>query len=320
MLNKIKKIKRYFLIILFILASTALVIGIFYSRLLYLALVIDNEDKMPPLIVKLIDKVSGHQQAPVPVVLKTEETIQIPEGWTTRDIGQYFENLGKWQSEEFLEVAGFPLVDYRRDKDMPPLSDRSEKFDFLSDKPKHYGLEGFLFPDTYRIYASSTVSDVIDKMLANFDKKLTSKMRADIKAQGKSIYSIVTMASIIEKEAPIDYQKDNNRDARIISGIFWHRLKIGQALQSDATLSYILNDNEPSHSGSDLEVNSSYNTYKYRGLPPGPICNPGLLALEAAIYPIDTDYNYFLTPKGKNTVVYAETYEGHLKNKYKYLR
>jgi len=145
-------------------------------------------------------------------------------------------------------------------------------------------------------------------------------MRADIKAQKKTIYDIVTMASIIEKEAPIDYQKDDNHDARIISGIFWGRLKIGQALQSDATLSYILNDNEPSHSGADLKVDSPYNTYKYRGLPPGPICNPGILAIEAAIYPLATDYNYFLTPKGKGTVIYAKDYEEHLKNKYQYLR
>lgn len=320
MLNKIKKIKRYFLIAAVVIFSTALIIGVFYIRSIYQALVLNNEDKLPPLVVSVINKLSHHEEKPAPVVQKLEETIQIPEGWTTRDIGEYFENSGKWQSEEFLEVTGFPLIDYRRNKKNPPLEDLSSKFTFLADKPKYYGLEGYLFPDTYRIYASSTVSDVIDKMLSNFDKKLTPKMRADIKTQGKSIYTIVTMASIIEKEAPIDYQKNDNRDARIISGIFWHRLKIGQALQSDATLSYVLNDNEPSHSGRDLEVDSLYNTYKYRDLPPGPICNPGILAIQAAIYPIDTNYNYFLTPKGKDTVVYAETYEGHLKNKYQYLR
>jgi UPF0755 protein len=253
-------------------------------------------------------------------VPKPEETIQILEGWTSRDIGQYFERLGKWQSEEFLEVAGFPQVDYRRNKEMPPLKDLSDRYPFLKDKPKYYGLEGYLFPDTYRIYASSTVAEVIDKMLSNFDVKLTAKMRADIKTQKRTIYEIVTMASIIEKEAPLDYQKNDNHDARIISGIFWNRLKVGQALQSDATLSYILNDNQPSHSGQDLEVVSPYNTYKYRGLPPGPICNPGILAIEAAIYPLSTDYNYFLTPKGKETVIYAKTYEEHLQNKYKYLK
>ncbi|MFA5155007.1 MAG: endolytic transglycosylase MltG [Patescibacteria group bacterium] len=261
------------------------------------------------------------RRPPAPVIVpRAEETIQIPEGRTSRDIGQYFERLGKWQSEEFLEVAGFPQVDYRQAKDLPPLKDRSAEFDFLADKPKYYGLEGYLFPDTYRIYASSTVPEVIDKMLGNFGQKLTPQLRAEIKAQGKTIYEIVTMASLIEKEAPLDYQQNDNRDARIISGIFWDRLKIGQPLQSDATLSYILNDNQPSHSGKDLEVDSPYNTYRHRGLPPGPICNPGLLAIEAAIYPLSTDYNYFLTPPDKPEVIYARTYEQHLQNKYKYLK
>lgn len=299
---------------------TAVIIGLFFFRSLYQTLIVDNEQKFPSVIVRIIARLSGRQEAANKVVPKAEETIQILEGWTSRDIGQYFERAGKWQSEEFLEVTGFPQVDYRRNKDLPRPKDLSTDFSFLADKPEYYGLEGYLFPDTYRIYASSTVTDVIYKMLSNFDEKLTPPMRADIKAQGKTVYSIVTMASIIEKEAALDYQKNDNRDARIISGIFWYRLKIGQALQSDATLSYILSDNEPSHSGQDLENTSLYNTYKYRGLPPGPICNPGRLAIEAAIYPLATDYNYFLTPKGKDTIVYAKSYEEHLQNKYKYLR
>lgn len=299
---------------------TVLIIGLFFFRSLYRSLVIDNEQNFPPLIARIIAKLDGRQEAANKIIPKAEETIQILEGWTSRDISQYFERTGKWPSEEFLEVVGFPQVDYRRNKDLPRLKDLSADFPFLADKPEYYGLEGYLFPDTYRIYASSTVTDVIYKMLGNFDNKLTPQMRADIKAQGKTIYDIVTMASIIEKEAALDYQKNDNYDARIISGIFWHRLKIGQALQSDATLSYVLNDNEPSHSGQDLDNTSPYNTYKYRGLPPGPICNPGRLAIEAAIHPLDTDYNYFLTPKGKDTIVYAKSYEEHLKNKYKYLR
>jgi len=289
-----KKIIGYFLITAAIFLVTALIVGLVFLH--------------------------RRQEAANQVIPKAEETIRVLEGWTSRDIGQYFERAGKWQSEEFLEVIGFPQVDYRRNKDLPQLRDLSIDFSFLADKPKYYGLEGYLFPDTYRVYASSTVTDVIYKMLSNFDNKLTPQMRADIKAQGKTIYDIVTMASIIEKEAALDYQKNDNHDARIISGIFWHRLKIGQALQSDATLSYVLNDNEPSHSGRDLDNTSPYNTYKYRGLPPGPICNPGRLAIEAAIHPLDTEYNYFLTPKGKDTIVYAKSYEEHLRNKYKYLR
>lgn len=91
-------------------------------------------------------------------------------------------------------------------------------------------------------------------------------------------------------------------------------------LQSDATLSYIFDDNKPVHSGEELEVDSLYNTYKYRGLPPGPIANPGLIAIEAAIYPAKTSYYYFLTTLDGSAIYYAKTYDEHLKNKYKYLQ
>jgi len=312
------KIIRYFLIVAAVFLVTSLVISIFYIRLAYRA-VIANEKNFPPVIARILEKMTRQKPEPV-IVLKPEETIQIIEGWNNYDIAEYLEEEGLYQSEEFLKVAGLPRIDYRKNNQASALNDFSKEFSFLDDKPKYYGLEGYLFPDTYRIYASSTVTEVIEKMLANFDKKLTPQMRADIKSQGKTIYEIITLASIVEKEAPINYQTSSDRDARIIAGIFLNRLKIGQGLQSDATLSYIYGDNKPAHSGAELDNSSPYNTYKYRGLPPGPICNPGILAIKAAIYPIVTDYNYFLTPKGKENVIYARTYEEHLQNKYKYLK
>lgn len=313
-----KRLVKYFLIVGAIFLATVLIVGLFYLRSIYKILVLNNENNFPPAVARLIDRLSGRPEKPV-VTPRSEDTIKILEGWTSRDIGQYFERQGRWQSEEFLEKSGFPQIDYRYNKELPPLKDWSEEFSFLEDKPKYYGLEGYLFPDTYRIYSTSTVDEVIEKMLVNFDKKLTPQMRADISHQGKTIYAIMTLASIVEKEAPLSYENNDNRDARIIAGIFWNRLKIGQGLQSDATLSYVLSDTKPQHSGQELEVDSPYNTYKYRGLPPGPICNPGTLAIKAAIYPIVTDYNYFLTTP-QNKVVYASTYEEHLKNKYQYLK
>jgi UPF0755 protein len=157
-------------------------------------------------------------------------------------------------------------------------------------------------------------------MLENFDRKLTSELREEIERQGKSIYDVIIMASLIEKEAPINYNDPENRDARIVSDIFWGRLEIGQALESDATLSYWFGDTNPAHSGEELAVGTPYNSYKYRGLPPTPICNPGIKAIEAAIYPIDTDYNYFLTSLDGENIYYARTYKEHLDNKYKYLK
>ncbi len=313
-----KKVVKYFLVTSAIILATAIIVSLFCLRYIFQTLVIDNEDRFPPAITRLIDKLAK-RQPPEDAPTRPEDTIQILEGWTSRGIGQYFERQGRWQSEEFLEKAGFPQVDYRYNKEMPALKDWSEEFSFLKDKPEYYGLEGYLFPDTYRIYSTSTVDEVIEKMLSNFDKKLTPQMRADIKQQGKSIYAVITMASLVEKEAPLSYEKGDNRDARIIAGIFWQRLKFGQGLQSDATLSYILSDTKAQHSGQELEIDSPYNTYKYRGLPPGPICNPGILAIKAAIYPIATDYNYFLTTSDRR-VIYARTYDEHLQNKYQYLR
>jgi UPF0755 protein len=309
-----KKLVKYFSIAAVIFLITVLIVGVFYLKTIYQSF--SNDKNLPPAVTAFLKRLTNQEPAPVS---KPEDTIRILEGWTSRDIGQYFEENGRWQSDDFLKVAGFPQVDYRKNKDLPPIPDFSLNYSFLADKPDYYGLEGYLFPDTYRVYASSTVTEVVEKMLANFDQKLTPKMRADIKAQGKTIYEVVTLASIIEKEAPLNYQSGDNHDAQIISGIFLNRLRNGQALQSDATLSYIYGDNQPAHSGKELDADSPYNTYKYKGLPPGPICNPGILAIEAAIYPIKTDYNYFLTTD-TGDVVYARTYDDHLRNKNKYLK
>ncbi len=256
---------------------------------------------------------------PVKIEPRPEKTVRLIEGWTSRDMGQYLEGQGVWQSEEFLEIVGFPQVDYDEEKDMPGLKDYSAQFSFLKDKPNNFGLEGYLYPDTYRIFASSTPEELIIKMLTNLDKRLTVEMRAEIERQGKTVYEILTMASVLEKEAPINYATGDNRDAKIIAGIFWDRIKVGQALQSCASLAYILGVNKAQYSTEDTLVESPYNTYKYRGLPRGPISNPGILAIEAAIYPISTNFNYFLTPAGSNTIKYAATYEEHLRNKAEFL-
>jgi UPF0755 protein len=307
------RLARYFLFFAFCLLLTALVLGLIFGRSLVRSLATDNS------FFGRLDNIFS-QEKPVSIETRPEKTVRFIEGWTSRDIGQYLEAQGIWQSEEFLEVVGFPQVDYSQEKELPQPLDFSDRFSFLEDKPENRGLEGYLYPDTYRIYAaSSTPADLIEKMLLNFDKRLTPQMRADITKQGKTVYEIITMASLLEKEAPINYASGDNNDARIISGIFWDRIKVGQALQSCASLAYILGVNKAQYSTEDTQVESDYNTYKYRGLPPGPISNPGILAIEAAIYPISTNYNYFLTPAGSKEIIYAVTYEEHLLNKNKYL-
>lgn len=239
--------------------------------------------------------------------LREEKTLKILEGWSAKQIAAELEKIGHPAAASFLEATSASSA-------KGYVSD----FDFLADKPNSADLEGYLFPDTYRIFASSTAEEVVYKLLDNFDRKLTSKMRADIAAQGKSIYDIVTMASLVEKEAAVD-QGGNDEDAKIVAGIFWDRIKYGQRLESCATLAYILGVNKAVYTQEDTQIQSPYNTYRNDGLPPGPIANPGAAALEAAIYPTYTAYNYFLTPSGSRGLVFAETYEQHLSNKAKYL-
>ncbi len=303
---------------LILVAAIILVLALL-AKPFYREVVKKNKTYLPTFIESWIDA-REKRQKPSDVVYRPEETIKILEGWTVEDVDNYLLSFGKWSREDLDKVIGISKLDYRTLKNSDRPMDFSDKFSFLQDKPDYYSLEGFLFPDTYRVYADASTTDIVYKMLSNFDNKLTPQMRSDIAAQGKTIYEIVIMASLIEKEALINYADSENRDARIVSDIFWGRLKTGQALQSDATLSYLLNDSNPTHSGSDLELDSPYNSYKYKGLPPTPICNPGLRALEAAIYPLKTDYNYFLTSRDGKNIYYAKTYEEHLNNKYKYLK
>lgn len=275
------------------------------------------------LLVGLLILVGGlfvylDKPEPEPIVIpRAEKTIRILEGWTNRDIANYLANQGLWPAEDFLALVG---SNQGPEKIIGSFNSEDLKVRYSWLPGNKDSLEGYLFPDTYRIFATSTPEEVIIKMLDNFDNKFSPEMRLEIDRQEKTIPEIVNLASIIEKEAPITGGEEGDKDAKIIGGIFYNRLKIGQALQSDATLSYIFNDNKPQHSGAELEIDSFYNTYKYRGLPPGPIGNPGLAAIKAAIYPADTNYYYFLTPTGSRDVIYARSYSEHLQNKYKYLR
>lgn len=243
-----------------------------------------------------------------------ERTIKLIEGWNTKDIATYFETEEMFKADDFLALSGYPKIDYRQNTKYPDLTDYSVDYDFLKDKPSYRGLEGYLFPDTYRIFVDATADEVIRKMLNNFGAKLTPDLRAEIEKQDKTIYEIVTMASIIQKEVR------NEKDMKIVSGIFWNRIKNGQALESCATLAYVLGENKKQYTYEDTRIESPYNCYLNRGLPPGPIANPGIEAIKAAIYPEDTNYNYFLSSFETGETIYSRTFEEHVRNKEKYLR
>jgi UPF0755 protein len=226
-------------------------------------------------------------------------SVTFPEGFSVLDMAERLKSYSL-DGDGFSKIAGNP-------------ENFISKYDFLKDE-KNRKLEGYLFPDTYFFKKDESAESIISKMLNNFDNKLDDKMRQDIKNQGKSIHEIIVMASILEKEVK------TSEDMKIVSGIFWRRIKNGQRLQSDATLSYFLNDTNPQHSGKDLEIDSPYNTYRFKGLPPGPIGNPGLAGIQAAINPTDSAYNYFLTVvvNGESKVIYSKTFEEHVANRRKY--
>lgn len=232
--------------------------------------------------------------------LKSNEVqVSIPEGLTNEQVLEKLKSSGAISEDAYFTTSGIELSGYG----------------FLSDRPEEADFQGFLFPDTYNFFKDSSIKAVTEAMLDNFDKKLTSAMREDMRKQGKSMYEIITLASIVEKEA------GNTGEMATIASVFYNRLRIGQALQSDATVNYITGAGRAMPTNEDLEVDSPYNTYKYAGLPPTPICNPGIEAIKAAIYPTETDYFYFLTTQDeKQTTYFSKTYEEHLQNKATYLK
>jgi len=229
---------------------------------------------------------------------QSQYAVTLLEGWT-RELMRPTLEEAELDSDKFMSLTS-------------QASSWVEDYDFLSDAPKGASLEGYIFPDTYFVDKSTTEEGFVKKTLNNFDKKLSQAIRDDIASQGKTIFEVVTLASIIEREVP------KKADKKMVADIFIKRLEDGIGLQSDATVNYVTGKGLAQPSYSDLEIDSPYNTYKYRGLPPGPISNPGIDSIEAVVYPTENDYYYFLTtPEGD--VIYSVDYQEHLDNKIKYL-
>ena len=233
--------------------------------------------------------------------------ITIIEGWNLQDISEYFEKEKLYLKTDFLDLTN-PSTSSGQGKDW------SQDIDFLKDKPKNLTLEGYIFPDTYQIAFGLTLDKLLETILDNFDKKLTQELRKEISLQKKSIFQIITMASIIEKEVIL------LEDKKIVAGILWKRINAGIPLQVDATINYITGKNDPGVSIKDTTIDSPYNTYKYYGLPKGPISNPGMDSILAAIYPTKTDYWYYLSADDTGKTIFSKTLDEHNIAIAKYLR
>ena len=186
-------------------------------------------------------------------------------------------------------------------------------YDFLKARPQGATLEGYLFPDSYELIKPIRTNVVVNQMLQNFAKKLSQTDYVQrYAAQGMTLHQAVTLASIVEREVKSD------EDRAMVAQLYLNRLKMGMPLQADPTALYAQEITGKPTNRVDTSINSTYNTYLVKGLPPGPIGNPGLSSLKAVAYPKPNEYLYFISGKDGKTY-FAKTYEEHQRNIEKYL-
>ena len=221
--------------------------------------------------------------------------ITFREGLRIREMAQVFESKGFGTAAEFIAAAS----------DAGPIRDID---------PAARDLEGYLFPDTYAMPRHATAAPLVARMVAGFERVLTPKLRAEAQARGLSVRELVTLASIVEKET------GKAEERPLVAAVYANRLKIGMGLQCDPTVIYAL-ERAGRYDGNltreNLQFDSPYNTYRYAGLPPGPIASPGQASLEAAAHPADVPYVYFVS-RGDGSHAFATTLDEHNRNVFEF--
>jgi len=237
-----------------------------------------------------------------------EIELRFIEGWRFEEMANYLRQIqpANIDADEFEAlVSGQQRIDL-------------SQFDFLASLPDNFSLEGFLFPDTYRIPIDADAGYLVRAMLSNFGRLVSPSLRQAYGAHGLTVHEAVTLASIVQREAVVAEERP------VMVGVFLNRLSQGILLQADPTVQYAVGFQPDTGrwwksplSAIDLEANSPYNTYRYPGLPPAPISNPGFGALEAAGKPVETEYLFFVvdcTSTIDGTHVFSRTFEEHLAN------
>jgi UPF0755 protein len=225
--------------------------------------------------------------------------LAVPEGWRVREIADRLESTRVVSGADFITAASVA----------PPAAFKA---------PAGHDLEGYLFPDSYEISVDTTPRELVRRMVQQFERVFDDGLRAKAAERGLSVHEAVTLASIIEREAAIPSERP------VISAVYHNRLQLRMILQADPTVQYaVANANlaaAPSVgywkrdlTRADLELDSPYNTYLVKGLPPGPICNPGLASLRAAVEPAAVDYVFFVA-RGDGSHVFARTEPEHQLN------
>jgi len=235
---------------------------------------------MPTL--EILDKIAQGQ-----VML---HRLTIPEGYTAAQIADALAEAELADRDAFLRLV--------REEG------NSFAFAFLGGRRN---LEGYLFPDTYYFPRALPVRQIVQTMLARFDQRVTPQLRQQARAQGMTLHETLTIASMVEREAKLPVERP------IIAGVIYNRLRREWRLEIDATVLYALGRRGGPLTAADLLVESPYNTYRQSGLPPGPICNPGLAAIEAAARPAATPYLFYvLRPDGSHA--FSTTFDEHQRN------
>ncbi|MHB8619909.1 MAG: endolytic transglycosylase MltG [Chloroflexota bacterium] len=248
-----------------------------------------------------VEQIVTELQQPPPL---REIRVTFPEGWRLEQDSEVAGKQGIGTASAFVQLAQHPNASW--------------KYSFLADHPKSASLEGYLFPDTYLVSANSPKpADLIKRMLDNFDRRVTPALRKRIAAQKHTLFDTLIIASIVEREAKVPSERP------LIAGVYWNRFNSHQGLFADPTVQYALGKpgdwwpklNAPP---ATLSPTSPYNTYTHGGLPPGPICNPGLPSIEAAANP-QGNYLYFVAKNdGSGQHAFARTLAGQNANEAKY--
>lgn len=232
---------------------------------------------------------------------RTEVSVTIPEGYTVDDIINLFVNeKGIGTKEGFVDAIQNGEYDYWFIKDLTNLNAN-----------RKYRLEGYLYPDTYYVYKESEEAVIIDKMLANFHSKFNIEYKQECENAGMTVDEVINLASLIQMEAKY------STDYSMVSSVFHNRLKstyFGKKLESCASVQYILPERKERLSNEDTKIDNPYNTYQNAGLPPGPISNPTLKAIRAALYPEESNYYFFMNDI-KGDLLFAKTLAEHNANK-----
>lgn len=235
---------------------------------------------------------------------RDEVQVRLIEGWTLEDIADHLEKNYQIPVDVSAALMGHGL------NRAPFDSSLREEYPFLKNLPRNRSLEGYLYPDTYRVWGDQLPESLVRKQLDEFASMFATTTVGPQSAPLKTFDDVVILASIVEAEV-----RDMS-DRRIVAGIFLNRLEAGMALQTDASIGYITGSGRSRSTAKDLSIDSPFNTYKYPGLPPAPINNPSADSIRAVLNPTPNDYIYFLTDEA-GTVYYGRTLEEHAANRRK---